>query len=81
MKKVNKKRMWIALTVIVLLVGVKCCWVKCATSEHGSFEGEKEEIIHRANYLISKVATSPQKLMDEMLSGIGTSHEDFCSKN
>ena len=71
MKKVNKKRMWIALTVIVLLVGVKCCWVKCATSEHGSFEGEKEEIIHRANYLISKVATSPQKLMDEMPSGIG----------
>ena len=63
--------MWIALTVIVLLVGVKCCWVKCATSEHGSFEGEKEEIIHRANYLISKVATSPQKLMDEMPSGIG----------
>ena len=63
--------MWIALTVIVLLVGVKCCWVKCATSEHGSFEGEKEEIIHRANYLISKVATSPQKLMDEMPGGIG----------
>ncbi len=67
----TKKRMWIALTVIVLLVGVKCCWVKCATSGHGSFEGEKEEIIHRANYLISKVATSPQKLMDEMPSGIG----------
>ena len=67
----TKKRMWIALTVIVLLVGVKCCWVKCSTSGHGSFEGEKEEIIHRANYLISKVATSPQKLMDEMPSGIG----------
>ena len=43
----------------------------CATSGHGSFDGEKKEIIRRANYLTSKVATTPQKLLDEMPSGIG----------
>ena len=64
--------MWIALSVIVLLVGVKYCWVKCATSDFGSFEEEKKEIVRRANYLTSKVCTTPQELLDEMPSGIGT---------
>ena len=63
--------MVIVLSVIVLLVGAKCCWVKCATSGHGSFESEKKEIIRRANYLTSKVDMSPQQLLDEMPSGIG----------
>ena len=43
-----------------------------ATRTHGSYDEEKNEIIHRANYLTSKVATSPQELLDEMPSGIGT---------
>ncbi len=64
--------MWIVLSVIVILVGAKCCWVKCATSGQGSFEGEKKEVVRRANYLTAKVATSPQQLLDEMPSGIGT---------
>lgn len=68
----TKKRMWIILSVIVLLVGAKCCWMKCATTGQGSFEGEKKEIVRRANYLTAKVATSPQQLLDEMPSGIGT---------
>ena len=50
---------------------MKAIWVMCVTSGHGSFDTEKKEIIHRANYLTSKVATSPQKLLDEMPSGIG----------
>ena len=50
---------------------MKAIWVMCATSGHGSFDTERKEIIHRANYLMSKVATSPQKLLDEMPSGIG----------
>ena len=64
--------MLIILSVIMLLVGAKCCWVKCATRGQGSFEGEKKEIVRRANYLTAKVATSPQQLLDEMPSGIGT---------
>ena len=64
--------MIIILAIIILLVAMKACWVSCATSGHGSFEGEKKELIRRANYLTSKVATSPQQLLDEMPSGIGS---------
>ena len=66
-----KKRMVIFLSVILLLIAVKACWVMCATSGHGSFEGEKKEIIRRANYLTSKVATTPQQLLDDMPGWIG----------
>ena len=59
------------LSVIILLVVAKGIWVKCSTSSLGSFDGEKKEIICRANYLTAKVATSPQQLLDEMPSGIG----------
>ena len=51
---------------------MKACWVSCATDGHGTFDGERKEIVRRANYLTSKVATSPQQLLDEMPSGIGT---------
>ena len=66
-----KKRMMVIFSIIVSLVLVKAVWVICATSGLGSFDGEKKGIIHRANYLTSKVATSPQQLLDEMPSGIG----------
>ena len=60
------------LSIIILLVAAKGMWVRCSTSGHGSFDGEKKEIIRRANYLTAKVATSPQQLLNEMPSGIGT---------
>ena len=63
--------MWIALSIIALLVGVKYCWVNCSTNGHGSFDGERKEIVHRANYLTSMVCTTPQDLLNEMPSGIG----------
>ena len=62
----------IVVSALMLLIAMKACWVKCATSGHGSFEGEKKEIIRRVNYLNAKVVTSPQELLDEMPSGIGT---------
>ena len=61
----------IIISAITILFVAKGIWVGCATSGHGSFEGERKEIIRRANYLTSKVATSPQELLDEMTSGIG----------
>jgi hypothetical protein len=67
----TKKRMTICISVIMLLVVVKAIWVLYATNEIGSFESEKKGIIRRANYLTSKVATTPQKLLEEMPSGIG----------
>lgn len=63
--------MIIILALIIFLVALKACWVSCATSRHGSFEGERKEIVRRANYLTSKVDTSPQQLLNEMPSGIG----------
>ena len=66
----NEKKMLIILLVVVFLIVSKTIWVICATSGHGSFEGEENEIIRRANYLVSKVVTSPQQLIDEMPRGI-----------
>ncbi len=63
--------MFIAIAVIILLIIIKMLWVACATSSHGDWDGERKDIIRRANYLTSKVATSPQKVLDEMPSGIG----------
>ena len=63
--------MAVLLFVFISFMLVKSIWVMCATSGHGSFDTERKEIIHRANYLTLKVATSPQKLLDEMPSGIG----------
>ena len=72
-KKIKKryKRMIVFLSVIAILITIKIIWIMCAISGHGSFDVEKKEIIRRANYLTSKVATSPQQLLDEMPSGIG----------
>ena len=72
MKICRFKKTMVFLSIIILLVAAKGIWVKCATSGHGSFDGEKKEIIRRANYLTAKVATSPQQLLNEMPSGIGT---------
>ena len=63
--------MIIILFAITLLIVVKVLWVGCATGGLGSFDSEKKGIILRANYLTSKVATSPQGLLDEMTNGIG----------
>ena len=70
-KSRSRKRMTIILIVFISLIAGKAVWVKCATSRHGSFDGEKKGIIRRANYLTSKVCTTPQGLLDEMPSGIG----------
>ena len=70
-----KKMIAITFSIIILLTIAKVVWVICATSGQGSFEGERKEIINRANYLISKVATSPQELLDEMPSGIGKQYQ------
>ncbi len=64
--------MIIIVSVITFIVIVKTIWVIYATNGHGSFDVEKKEIIHRANYLTSRVVTSPQELLAEMPSAIGT---------
>ena len=65
------KRMVIICLIVVILITVKVIWVVSATIGHGSLEGERKEIVHRANYLTSMVCTTPQDLLNEMPSGIG----------
>ena len=71
------KWMIIIISVITFIVIVKAIWVIYATNEHGSFDGEKKEIIRRANYLTSRVVTSPQELLAEMPSAIGTQFKEY----
>ena len=68
----NRRRLITIILFTFAVLVIKVVWVSCATSGQGSFEGEKEEIVRRANYLTSKVATSPQQLLDEMPNGIGS---------
>ena len=66
-----KNKMLILLFIIAVMIVAKITWVSSATSNHGSLEGERKEIVHRANYLTSMVCTTPQDLLNEMPSGIG----------
>ena len=58
--------MTIILLFILTLIFAKVIWVIYETSRQGSLVKEQTEIVRRANYLISKVATSPKQLMDAM---------------
>ena len=58
--------MTIILLFILTLILAKVIWVIYATFRHGSCVKEQTEVVCRANYLISKVATSPKQLMDAM---------------
>ncbi len=54
---------------ISLAVGKNCI---CTFGMHGvgTFEGERNDILRRRNYLIGKLATTPQKVMEEMPGGM-----------
>ena len=69
--------MVIVSLALIMLVIIKVVWVICATNGHGFLEGEKKDIIRRANYLTSKVATSPQELLDEVKSELKRSIEIY----
>ena len=56
----------IILLFILTLILAKVIWVIYETSRQGNLVKEQTEIVRRANYLISKVATSPKQLMDAM---------------
>lgn len=68
---IKHKSMFIFCSIIILLVVAKIAWVFFAMRGQGSMEKEKSQILCRANYLVSKVATSPEQLFNEMPSSIG----------
>ena len=60
------------ITVIVVFVVLKWLWVTISTMGHGTFEGEKTEILRRRNYLTNKLLVSPEEVLNEMPGGIGS---------
>ncbi len=64
----------ICLAIIVAVILVKAIRVGIATRHNGDFESEKADIMARRDFLIEKVITSPQKLIDEMPAIVGSLH-------
>ena len=74
------QKLFICLAVIVAFILTKVVWVWCycndngtfeSENDNGTFESEKQDILERRAYLIDKVITSPENLLDEMPSAIG----------
>ena len=57
---------------MVLLFALKWIWVTISTIGHGTYEGEKTEILRRRNYLTNKLVSSPDIVLSEMPGGIGS---------
>ena len=58
------------LTIVLSPIILKVLWVISQTFRHGSLDKEKNEIIRRANYLVSKVR-DPEQLFNEMPNWFG----------
>ena len=69
--KIRHPKLFSCLAVIVALILTKVVWVWCYCNDNGTFESEKQDILERRAYLIDKVITSPENLLDEMPSAIG----------
>jgi hypothetical protein len=65
-----KTMLWI-LGVLLALIAAKAIWVKNATRHIGFFNDEKSELLRRRNYVMGKVITKPQTLIDRMPAAIG----------
>ena len=65
------QKLFICLAVIVAFILTKVVWVWCYCNDNGTFESEKQDILERRAYLIDKVITSPENLLNEMPSAIG----------
>ena len=69
------KRMKVLLFIlagILFIILAKFIWVAIMTKDIGSFESERTDILKRRNYLLEKVITSPQGLIDAMPSAVGS---------
>ena len=56
----------ILLAAIFLVIVGKMVWVAVMTRHLGSFESERTDILKRRSYLLEKVVTDPQGLVDAM---------------
>ena len=63
------KKLSFAILVLVLVLG-KIVSVSFGMCGIGTFGGERNDILRRRNYLIGKLVTTPQKVMEEMPGGM-----------
>lgn len=70
-KKKSMKVLLVCLAIMVVIIVMKAIWVGVATRHNGDFKSEKADILARRDFLIEKVITSPQKLIDEMPAIVG----------
>ena len=61
----------VAIALIVFLVLLKTVSVLWMCKGNGDFESEKKDILERQNYLVGKLVTTPQEVLNEMPSSIG----------
>lgn len=66
----NIKSMILTVVVVAFLLFLKHLCVSWECKGHGSYEGEKNEVLQRRDYLVKKLATSPYAVLDEMPSEI-----------
>lgn len=57
--------------IILSLLLVKVIWVGCSCWNLGSFDGEKNDLLQRKNYLVDKIIVEPRQLLNEMPGNIG----------
>ena len=62
--------LWI-LGILLALITIKCIWTAINMRNIGSFETEKADILRRRDYVMEKVITSPQKLIERMPAAVG----------
>lgn len=67
----RRKRVFVLIIIILTLILAKIVWTGVSCRNHGTFASEKEELLQRRDYLISKVITDPQTLLDEMPKAVG----------
>lgn len=66
-----RKPMMVMLSIILVLVAIKCAWSHHYTKNIGSYEAEKEDILARSRYLKSKLLVSPEEVINAMPSAVG----------
>lgn len=58
-------------SVLLFLICLKTVSVLWMTKENGGFDSERSDILERRNYLVEKLVTTPQEVLNEMPSSIG----------
>lgn len=64
-------RIAVCLAIIILIICLKIASVFWNTRGNGDFDSERSDILGRRNYLVEKLVTTPEEVLEEMPSVIG----------